>query len=219
MISRFSKATVTLLLVAVSAGTARADTYFGGSTGTASTYPTLAELEVSRYNLNAYGVDTDCVSLGCFSSQNEPDAWKVFLGVRSGPNVAVEGFYARLGRYDSFADDGFGVTALVNAEIETAGIAAVAFTPLSHNIALFGKIGLHAWRMEGVSDLNDSAVPVNIVETFETDGNGLMAGVGAEVDITPHLALRAEYEAFGGRTDDGGEFAVGLFSVGALMRF
>lgn len=218
MITRFLKTAAAAALVLGAAIDARADSYFGGSTGTATTYPTLAELEVSEHNLAAYGLGTDCVSLGCFSLQNEPDAWKVFVGVRSEQNFAVEGFYARLGRYDSFADDGFGVTAAVNARIETAGIAAVGFTPLSPNVALFGKVGLHAWRMEGVLDLNDAVLPLSVVESFETDGNGLMVGAGAEVNITPHLALRAEYEAFGGRTE-GGDFAVGLFSVGALARF
>lgn len=218
MIARFANGFAALLLIVAAAGDARADSYFGGSAGSALTYPTLAELAVSEHNLFQYGLGSDCVSLGCFSSQNEPDAWKVFIGMRSGQSFAVEGFYARLGRYDSFADDGFGVTAAVNARIETAGIAAVGFTPLSHNMTMFGKIGLHAWRMEGVLDLNDTSLPLSVVESFETDGNGLMAGIGAEMDVTPHLALRAEYEAFGGWTD-GGDFVAELFSVGALVRF
>lgn len=218
MIVRFLKAVAAAALVMGAAIDARADSYFGGSVGSALTYPTLAELSVSEHNLSQYGFGTDCVSAGCFSSQNEPDAWKVFVGVRSGESFAVEGFYARLGRYHSFADDGFGVTAAVDARIETAGIAAVGFTPLSHNATMFYKAGLHAWRMEGVLDLNDTSLPLSVVESFETDGNGLMIGVGAEVDITPHLALRAEYEAFGGWTD-GGDFVAELFSVGALARF
>lgn len=218
MIARFLKTAAALALVLAAAIDARADTYFGGSAGTAITYPALAELEVSAYNLETYGIGTDCVSLGCVSFQNEPDAWKVFMGVRSGPNVAIEGFYARLGRYHSDADDGLGVSAIVDAEIETAGIAAVAFAPLSDGVALFGKLGVHAWRMEGITDLEDLAVPLNVVETFETSGNGIMAGVGAEFDVTPHVALRTEYEFFGGKTD-GGDFAVGLVSVGAMVRF
>ncbi len=218
MTGRFSMATAALLLTAAAAGDARADSYVGGSIGTAQTYPALAELEISDYNMAAYGFGTDCVSLGCTSDQNKPEAWKVFLGARTGPNFAVEAFYAQLGKYDSFADDGAGVTATVNAEIETAGIAGLAVAPLSHNMALFAKFGVHAWRMEGVLDLNDGVAPFAITETFETNGSGLMIGVGAEFDLTEHVALRAEYEGFGGKTD-GGDFAVGLLSVGAVMRF
>lgn len=197
---------------------AQAQGYIGGALGLAATDPALAEAAIDEYNALVYGPGNDCDALNCWSSQDSAGAGKIFGGYRFTPNLAIEGFAAFLGAYESEADDGFGVYAATDADVTSIGVAAVGTIPMSDRIGFFGKLGLHSWKADGTTYLQDLAIPFAGAGSFEETGVDFMGGIGLNIGVTDQFAMRVEYEYFAASTDYT-DFGLGLFSVGAVYQF
>lgn len=216
------KATLKLLaaafLMVLSATAARAEAYIGGSLGATSMSPTVAEDSVSDWNYFEYGPGNDCDALGCTSEEETSGGLKFFGGYRFNPYIAVEGFAAYLGTFDSYADDGYGVDSFASAEVKTLGVAAVGMFPVSERVSLLGKLGAHSWSAEGSIDLWDSVAGDGYAGSYKVSGNDFMGGLGVEINFGERAAMRVELEYFEASTNYT-DFGIGLFSVGGMFRF
>jgi len=205
--------------VMLTAGTARAEMYIGGSIGSTAMVPTVAEDAISQWNAIAWGPGNDCDSLGCYSEEEASGGLKFFAGYRVNPYFAVEGYLAYLGSFDSYAEDGYGVYADATADVGTLGIAAVGMIPLgSGRVSLLGKLGVHSWSAEGDVYLVDTVYPATVYGTYKESGIDGMGGIGVQIDFGERAAMRVEFEYFAANTDYS-EFGVGLLSVGGMFRF
>ena len=205
-------------LMVLSATAARAEAYIGGSLGSSAMVPTVAEDSINYWNSIEYPGSGDCDALGCYSEEETSGGLKFFAGYRFNPYIAVEGFIAYLGSFESYADDGFGVDSYATADVGTVGIAAVGMFPVSGRVSLLGKLGVHSWSTEGTIDLWDTVAGDGILGSYDTSGTDLMGGLGVHIDIGERAAMRVEFEYFAASTDYT-EFGVGLFSVGGMFRF
>ena len=208
-------------LMVLSANAAQAEGYVGGSLGTSAMAPAAAENSVNNWNALYYPPGNDCDSLGCYVEEETSGALKIFGGYRVNPYFAVEGFFAYLGSFDSYANDGITVDVFESVEADTLGIAAVGLIPLgSGKVSLLGKLGLHSWSADGTVDLVDTDIstPPGIYADYSVSGTDGMGGIGVQIDFGERAAMRVEFEYFAINTDYS-EFGVGLFSVGGMFRF
>jgi OOP family OmpA-OmpF porin len=138
---------------------------------------------------------------------NDSDtAWRILGGYRVNPNVSVELGYQDLGKVRA---TGFGVNGEVTANVWE--LVAVGTLPLRNRFSLYGKIGGYRGDTELRSNAGFSGSDTNTDLTF---------GIGARYDLSPQVALRAEYQTYqsvGGDTVGTSDFDV--ISVGALFNF
>ena len=208
---------ITLLLL--STLPARGQGYVGGSLGFSAITPSVAENSIDQWNALNYGPGNDCATLGCYVEEEGAGALKIFGGYQVNSHFAVEGFFAYLGSFDSYADDGFGVTVFDSTSASTFGIAAVGLLPLgSGKVSLLGKLGLHSWSAEEKIDLWDAALGTGVFGTFNVSGTDGMGGIGVQMDISEQATMRVEFEYFAVNTDFS-EFGVGMLSIGGMYKF
>jgi OOP family OmpA-OmpF porin len=166
-------------------------------------------------------VDTGISSTtGSASSDGDDTGFKGLIGARVTKYFAVESFYANLGKSvltgnsgDTFVSDGttFVFTAnnvSIESEGTTLGAAAIGTLPVTDNINLLGKIGLHRWdiKTEVVSSVGNA--------DFSDDGTNLYFGGGLEINVLSKYWIRAEFERFEFDDDD-----VDLISVNLIVNF
>lgn len=210
---------ITGFLIVIGSSVVQAQGYVGGSVGATAMVPTVAEGSINDWNAVVYGPGNDCDSLNCYSEQDNSGGIKFFGGYRVNPYFAVEGFYAYLGEFDSYADDGWGVDSFATADVETLGVAAVGHIPLgSGRVSLMGKLGFHSWSAEGTIDLWDTAAGAGFVGSYDESGTDVMGGIGVEIGFGENAAMRVEYEYFAATTDYT-DYGVGMISVGGIYKF
>lgn len=139
-------------------------------------------------------------------------ALSVSAGLRFTPNLAAEIGLVAPSNYNYVS-----AGTLYTFDHSVLKAAAVAFLPLNNQLDLFGKLGLArvAWSDVGPgysmrgSDINP------------------MLGFGAQLNLNPRLAVRAQYEYYGNNVvgwfgGTGGYYyrdGTGMMSVGASYRF
>lgn len=212
------KAIVATTLVLLAAESARAEGYIGGSIGHTATEPAIAEDRVSAWNASQGYFPANCDTLNCYSEQDPSAGLKIFGGYRVNPYFAVEGFLAHLGSYDSYAEDGWGTSAWVTANVGTIGVAAVGMYPISQRVSLIGKLGLHSWWADGDYYVLDTSAGLQEWGTVDASGTGGMGGIGVEIGFGERAAMRVEFEYFGAQTDYT-DFGIGFLSVGGMYKF
>lgn len=121
---------------------------------------------------------------------------KGFIGWQFSPYFGLEGGLYDLGRIDN-----------ASGELRTRGlyVDAVGTLPLAPNWSLLGSAGLTQARLKS---------------SFGSDSSpGLKLGVGVQYDLTPRVALRAQYERyrFSSAFDD--KANVGETTVGVRVGF
>lgn len=123
-------------------------------------------------------------------------AGKVYGGYTLTPNFAIEAGATRLG-------DVRNSTGKVGAD--GVFVDGVGTYPLADKWSLLGRVGLAHARFKG-PDGDDS-------------GNGWKVGAGVQYDLTPTVALRAEYEQYRLASVYDSHANIGQFTVGARMNF
>ncbi len=145
-------------------------------------------------------------------------AYKLQVGYRFTPNLAVEGGYVDLGKLKYMASFTGGTG---RAEIKATGwnLAVVGSLPLGQDFSLFGKLGMI-----------DAKVEANVFATGA--GGAASAGVsdtswkghwgfGLDYAVNQKMAIRAEIERFSklGDNNTTGEGDVDLLSLGVVFKF
>jgi OmpA-OmpF porin, OOP family len=215
-----SLAAIVLAVSAAGAANAQTNTPWYGGVALGSTKSNVDAGEVNDF-LRAQNYQSPATS-----ADNKDQLYKFSLGYRFSPFVAVEGFYADLGNYNtrSTASRLVNTTLVpgtVNADYKAKGygVDLVLSAPMSQVFSVYGRLGVMQAKTEASFGSTGS-----IGLAFNAGSKNRTAqhyGVGLQYDISPAVALRGEVESFRKLGDDstGGELKVDAFSVGAIFRF
>lgn len=187
--------------------------YVGGSIGSA------------KSNVNAGEVNDYLRSVGFGSPSTSADdkdtAYRFLLGYRFSPAVAIEGFYADLGKYNTRSNVTNPFVGTVNADYKAKGygIDLVLSAPITPEFSVFGRVGVIQAKTEAT--FNSSGSVGLLFNRGSKNKTGQHFGVGLQYDINPSLALRGEVETYRKLGDDttGGELKANTLSIGAIFRF
>ncbi len=179
----------------------------------------------TRSNVSAGEVNDFFRSLGYGSPSTSADdkdsAYKFSLGYRFSPMVAVEGFYADLGKYNSRTTLTSPSAGSVSADYKSKGygVDLVLSAPMSQAFSVYGRLGV----IQAKTDATFGSTPSSLL-TFNQGSKkktGEHYGAGLQYDLNPALALRGEVETYRklGDASTGGELKVDVISVGAIFRF
>lgn len=150
-------------------------------------------------------------------SSSHDTAWKVFGGYQFNENVAVEGGYTDLGRYNGFTTVTAPAagTASVKWDAKSAlNVSGVAILPLWKQLSGFGKAGL------ALTDLSVSLSPP-AAGNLDATRVQLLFGLGLKLDLVKGFSLRAEFERFNnvGDGSNTGQSVIHVWTLGAQYRF
>lgn len=140
--------------------------------------------------------------------------WKLQLGYQMSPSWAFESGYTSLGRAEYTTSNTL-YTAKGSKKADLISLDVVGKLPLNRSFSLLGRIGGYRWETK--SDLPTTAGMIRVNE----NGYDFKAGVGAQYDFTPNVAIRGEFERFNGvgKQETAGDSKVNLFTVGAVLKF
>lgn len=167
---RFTLIVAAFLAVTPAAQAGPLKFYLGGSLG-------------DGLDLDAADLDIDLPELGI---EREDRTWKVFGGIAVGRIFGAEAAYHDFGTVvccEGLADAGFAV------DVQGVSVNAMAGIPISR-LRLFAKAGLISWEADGRLLTFAGPIPLTL------DGEDPMGGVGADLKLTGHLSVRAEWEIF-----------------------
>lgn len=115
--------------------------------------------------------------------------YKVYVGRQFFKFFAAEAYYIDFGEAEQIVQSaGNEVKRHFNAS--GFGASALGILPIHRRLSFFGKIGLLFSEAEATTTLNDVEI-----DTAEDDGSELLFGLGATLNLNPHLALRGEWES------------------------
>lgn len=156
----------------------------------------LADQSVDQSTFNstyALGAPPDVASF----SQSDT-AYKLGVGYRFGPYLAVEGSYARLGKatYTLTRPAPFAGNFRFQAEPEAWQLAAVGILPVGNGFELFGKIGVAFTDNDG--DISNTGVPFPPVGAPGTPSSDTVAvlGIGVTFNWQSNFFVRGELEYY-----------------------
>lgn len=186
--------------------------YVGGAVGSATIqdYP------------SAGSIDGALGSIGITSSSQVDDrdtAWRLYGGYQFTPYAAVEIGYVDFGNASFSSQITAPATGSISGDNKAEGVTVglVGQWPLANSFALTGKVGAISWR----SKTRVSANGVAVAESNHSDsGTDFMFGVGGRFDLTPSVALRADWDRFlKVGAGESGESDVDMVSIGVQFRF
>jgi len=203
--------------------------YAGASAGSARTSRDLvSNRESTIVNLQTVSTDSDLYDAG----------WKIFAGWRFSQVLALEVYYADLGKHSLHSHITGGeppapATFDLTHKISGFGADAVVSTPLlGERFAVFGRVGAFASRLEADATLGGNIVFTNgdnsdPHRTLTRNDTVLHYGVGGEWNFRRDMALRLEWERFHdigkafkiGGTGTTGQADTDLASIGFVYRF
>ncbi|WP_194715435.1 outer membrane beta-barrel protein [Noviherbaspirillum soli] len=137
---------------------------------------------------------------------------KLLAGYQFSPNFAVEGAYANYGTVKA-SDESY----KLKARLHSFTLAGLGIIPLSNEVQVFGKLGVHFSRGK-----LDVAYPYEGISGSDSGHKtGLLLGAGVQYDFTRNLAGRFEYERlnFGSDTLLTDKNNLNVFSLGLLYKF
>lgn len=152
------------------------------------------------------------VSIG--KCEDNDNAWKLFAGYQFTPNWALEGAYVDLGSFSDRAGD----LLTIKTQADALSLAIVGVAPYSDQFAAFAKAGAFRWDLDVRQD--SVLFPQNST-AMNDDGISLQLGIGAKLDFTPNLGMRAEWEWYQdvGDRDVTGKQDVNMLSLGLFASF
>jgi OOP family OmpA-OmpF porin len=126
---------------------------------------------------------------------DEDNGYTMGIGVRMGPNVAIEGGYVDLGEVSGNS-----------STLETTGAFAGLglFIPLQPGFELTGRAGLIAWDQDFKTPLS----------TMSDDGTDIYFGIGAAFQVSRELHLTVGFDRYDINDKD-----VDMLSLGAKFYF
>jgi OOP family OmpA-OmpF porin len=134
---------------------------------------------------------------------DEDNGYTMGIGVRMGPNFAIEGGYVDLGEVSgSSGTDSF------TAETTGAFAGLGLFIPLQPGFELTGRAGLIAWD-------TDAAITLGGLRSTESDdGTDIYFGIGAAFQVSRELHLTVGFDRY-----DIDDTDVDMLSLGAKFYF
>lgn len=179
--------------------------YIGGDIGRTST---------DFDNNRAVGVPPATVT--SIGGDEKDTAYKLFGGYQFHRNLAVEGGYYSLGRYD------YGYTTATGAfsgstKFDGVNLDLVGMWPVTDRFSVLGRVGA-AYTRARTSVSTAGAVPD--MGGSQTERHwGPKLGLGLEYAITPQLAVRGEWERYRVREAIRDRSDVDVASIGLVYRF
>ena len=203
--------------------------YAGASAGSARTsHDLVSNRESTIVNLASVSSDSDLYDTG----------WKIVGGWRFSRMVALEAYYADLGKHSLRSNIIGGeppspATFDLTHKISGFGADVVVSTPFyNDNFAVFGRAGAFASRLEADATIGGNIVftngdPSDSHRSLTLNKTVFHWGVGGEWNFRPDMAVRLEWERF---HDIGKAFEIGgvgttgqadtdLASIGFIYRF
>lgn len=163
-----------LLLLMVCPGAGYAQFYIGGGGGQA-TYKDVDQVESA------------CGAIGAVCDVDDGDsAFKAYAGFRFGQHLALEGGYVDLG--EATADSAVPISARASLSAEGGYVSLLPRIPIGTVGSIFGRIGLSAVEAEL------TATAPGVSSSDSSGAAGLVFGAGAEIQLTPNIAVRGEWE-------------------------
>lgn len=207
---------VTAVLAVSVAGIAHAQTapWYGG-----------VSLGQAKSNVDAGEVNDYLRTVGfgspTTSGDNKDQVYRFLIGYRFSPVVAVEGFYADLGSYNTRSNVLTPFVGSVSADYKAKGygVDVVLSAPVTKEFSVYGRLGVIQAKTEATFASSGSVAL--LLNSGSKNKTGQHFGVGLQYDLNPAVALRAEVETFRKLGDDstGGELKVDVASLGAIFRF
>lgn len=133
---------------------------------------------------------------GVGTTDDTSTSWKLFAGYSLNKNFAIEGGYAKLGKYRAYATDDWDEY-VAQAKINAFFIDAVGNWPVGQNLNLFGKVGA-AYTKTKLSqrEIDVDSGDINWESNPSKSKLVPKLGLGASYNFTKNVALRAEYERY-----------------------
>lgn len=151
--------------------------------------------------------------------KDENDAgFKAYGGYRFTRNLALEGGYARLGKFGFNGTTAPAATFANSFKVDGWFVDAVAMIPLQQGFTVLGRVGAYFNELK----TSPSATgPLTAGPGIKDRDTSLKLGLGAQYDLTPMLAVRAEWEHFRkiGDAATTGQSNINLLSLGMLVKF
>jgi opacity protein-like surface antigen len=145
-------------------------------------------------------------------SDTKDTGYQANLGYRFSANWAAEVGVADLGDY-SIEHLGLGLTERL--EVKGMKVAVVGMFPGTGRFNVIGKLGIARMTVDWEGRAGAT------VFTADHKRNSLLAGFGAQYNITDHIGVRAEYENWGeaGNESDTGRLKMSTWNVLAVFSF
>lgn len=132
------------------------------------------------------------IASGC---EDTDSSWKGFAGYNVTEMLAAEVAYTNIG---DFHKNG------TASDVSAFSVSGVANIPVNGSFGVFGKAGLSRWSSENTDG--------------DTSGTGVSYGLGAKVNLSESMKLRAEWERIPGiETSHTEESDVDMLSIGIEM--
>ena len=182
---------------------------------------------------------------GSLSLDKKSSGYKLYGGYRVTKHLAVEAAYVDLGKYKANASlngtASFGTAnGNIKADVAVRGVSltGVAKVPIEEEVQIYLKAGAYFWNAKLKADANMSGTATsaftalgstyaagayNSSSNYSTQENGLslLVGVGGEVDVAEHVAIRAEWEFYNnvGDKNKTGQADIHLVTGSMLYKF
>ncbi|RTZ62710.1 MAG: hypothetical protein DSZ29_07930 [Aquificaceae bacterium] len=141
-------------------------------------------------SFGASEADNYCeITKGC---ADKDSSWKAFAGYKINELLSAEAAYTSIGDLHK---------AGAASDISALSVAGVANLPINDQFGIFGKAGFSRWTSENTDS--------------KKSGTGLTYGVGAKVNLSESMKLRAEWERLPSiETSNTEETDINMLSVG-----
>lgn len=161
------------------------------------------------------GVDEAVAPLSLTGGNSSKTSVKIFGGFKFTPNWGLEAQYSDLGSRNLELTNGGVQIGTGSLKVSQLSIAATGTLPLATNFSLLGKLGVSG----NSAKANFSIPAAGFAVSGSENKTDLMIGVGVLYDLTPKIAVRAEYEDFGKLNSTGNAVRANNFSVGLQYKF
>ena len=142
-------------------------------------------------------------------------AFRLGAGYQINKNFGVEANYTDFGKLTGTATV-LGLPVSLSSPGTGYGVAVMGTLPMTDSFAFTGKVGIESVTFK----TNVSVIGLNIIAASASKTNATF-GVGIKYNLTPTVALRAQYEDFGtvGDANTTGEAKLSLISAGITFGF
>lgn len=147
----------------------------------------------------------DFLFAGAVSESDTKDStYHLGIGYRFSRHWAAEVGFAHLGEYGHHHTDFVGDTFTERYEVTGVKLAVVGIYPATERFSLYGKLGIASTKVEWEGSFIIGGVR-GAPLSADHSRNSLLAGFGAQYNITDRIGVRGEFENWGdvGNTDTG----------------
>ena len=183
--------------------------YIGANVGT-----TRAQFNNDSINSTLAGQGLTVTSR---TEDNSSTGYKLFGGYQLNRNLAVEGGYFDLGRFNYSVNTTPLGTFTSDARVRGLNLDLLGILPLTDQFSVFGRVGA-AYAQSRANFTRTGAMPLSSSPTSRNDTN-LKVGLGMQYAITEALAVRAELERYRISDPIRNRGNIDMASIGLVYRF